>query len=112
MKNKSKVMSVLDELLQKDCPFEPWQFIETKEVLEWLWNNIDDAELQKWHMESIHDRLNYYLFNYAYCKMGLKPISQCSISELEQELERRKENNKTSFNENREVMFKEIVSRI
>lgn len=85
-------MSALDELLQKDCPFEPWQFIETKEVLEWLWNNVDDAELQKWHMESIHDRLNYYLFNYAYYKMGLKPISQCSISELEQELEKRKMN--------------------
>ena len=90
IKIKIKVMSALNELLQKDCPFEPWQFIETKEVLEWLWNNVDDAELQKWHMESIHDRLNYYLFNYAYCKMGLKPISQCSISELEQELERRK----------------------
>ena len=44
--------------------------------------------------------------------MGLKPISQCSISELEQELEKRKENNKTAFNENREVMFSEIVSRI
>ena len=44
--------------------------------------------------------------------MGLKPISRCSISELEQELERRKENNKTVFNENREVMFKEIASRI
>lgn len=105
-------MGALNELLQKDCPFEPWQFLEAKEVLEWLWNNVDDAELQKWHMENIHDRLNYYLFNYAYCKMGMKPISQCSISELEQELERRKENNKTAFNENREVMLKEIANRI
>lgn len=88
-------MSVaLDELLEKDCPFEPWQFIETKEVLEWLWNNVNDAELQKWHMENIHDRLNYYLFHYTYRKMGMKPISKCSINELEQEIERRKSNGK------------------
>lgn len=83
-------MNALEELLQKDCPFEPWQFIEAREVLEWLWNNVNDVELQKWHMEAIHDRLNYYLFNYPYNKMGMKPISRCSVSELEQEIKRRK----------------------
>lgn len=83
-------MSTLEELLQKDCPFEPWQFIECKVVLEWLWGNVNDAELQKWHMEGVHERLDYYLFNYAYNKMGLKPISRCSVEELEAELSRRK----------------------
>lgn len=82
-------MSALEELLQKDCPFEPWQFIDAKMVLDWLWNNVSDAELQKLHMDSIHERLDYYLFNYAYDKMGLKPISKCSIEELEAELKRR-----------------------
>lgn len=83
-------MSALKELLQKDCPFEPYQFIEAKIVLDWLWHNVPDAELQKWHMESVHERLDYYLFNYFYNKMGLKPISKCSINELEEELELRK----------------------
>lgn len=82
----------LKELLQKDCPFEPWQFLEAKFVLDWLWENVPDTELQKWHMESIHERLDHYLFNYAYNKMGLKPIGKCSIDELEQEIERRKSN--------------------
>lgn len=80
----------LKELLQKDCPFEPWQFLEAKYVLDWLWENVPDPELQRWHMESIHERLDHYLFNYTYNKMGLKPIGKCSIDELEQEIERRK----------------------
>lgn len=83
-------MNALEELLQKECPFEPWQFIDAKVVLEWLWHNVNDAELQKWHMEGVHDRLDYYLFNYAYNKMGLKPISKCSIEELKEELNKRK----------------------
>lgn len=83
-------MSALKELLQKDCPFEPYQFIEAKIVLDWLWHNVPDAELQKWHMEGVHERLDYYLFNYFYSKMRLKPISKCSINELEEELELRK----------------------
>lgn len=83
-------MSALEELLQKDCPFEPWQFIDAKMVLEWLWNNVNDVELKKWHIEGVQDRLDYYLFNYAYNKMGLKPISKCSVEELEAELSRRK----------------------
>ena len=84
-------MNALEELLQKECPFEPWQFIDAKIVLDWLWNNVPDAELQKCYMEGVHDRLDYYLFNIAYSKMGLKPLSKCSISELEEELKRRKE---------------------
>ena len=30
-------------------------------------------------MEVVHERLDHYLFNYAYNKMGLKPIGKCSI---------------------------------
>ena len=85
-------MNPLEDLLQKKCPFKPWQFIEAKEVLDWLWYNVSDDELQKWHMESVHEKLDYYLFNYAYSKMGLKPISKCSTNEIEAELKRRKEN--------------------
>lgn len=89
-------MNALEDLLKKDCPFSPHQFIETKLVLDWLWQNVQDVELQKLYMENIHERLDYYLFNYFYNKMRLKPISKCSISELEQELELRKlqDNNK------------------
>lgn len=83
-------MNALDELLKKECPFEPYQFIEAKMVLDWLWDNVHDGELQKWHMENTHNKLDYYLFNYAYNKMGLKPICKCSTNELEQELELRK----------------------
>lgn len=83
-------MNALEELLQKECPFEPWQFIDAKIVLDWLWNNVPDADLQKWHMEGIHNKLDYYLFNIAYNKMGLKPLNKCSIRELEEELKRRK----------------------
>ena len=83
-------MKTLEELLQKDCPFEPWQFIEAKMVLDWLWNNVPDSDLQKWHMGSVHERLDYYLYHYAYNKMGLRPIGKCSIEELEEELKRRK----------------------
>lgn len=82
-------MNALEELLQKQCPFEPWQFLEAKIILDWLWNNVPDAELQKWYMESIHTKLDYYLFQYTYNKMGLKPIGQCSINEIEEELKKR-----------------------
>lgn len=83
-------MDYLEELLQKDCPFEPWQFIEAKMVLDWLWNNVTDKDLQKWHMGNVHERLDYYLFHYAYNKMRLKPICKCSTEELESELKRRR----------------------
>lgn len=84
-------MNTLEALIQKDCPFEPWQFLDAYAVLDWLWDNVDDVELRKWHMEGVHSRLNYYLFNYFYNKMGLKPIGKCSIAELEAEINRRKE---------------------
>ena len=38
-------MDALKELLQKDCSFEPWQFLEAKYVLDWLWENVPDADL-------------------------------------------------------------------
>lgn len=80
----------LDELLKKECPFEPWMFLAAKEVLDWLTDNVDDSELNKLHVECILEKLDYYLFNYFYSKYGLKPIGKCSIEELELELENRK----------------------
>lgn len=85
-------MEDTNELYKTDCPFEGWQILQAKTVLDWVWNNTQDAELQKWHMGTIHERLDSHMFNLAYNKMGLKPIGKCSISELEAEIERRKNN--------------------
>lgn len=83
----------LDELLKKECPYEPWMFLAAREVLDWLTSNINDSDLNKIHVMSTIERIDYYLFNYFYAKSGLKPISKCSIEELESELTNRKENN-------------------
>ena len=83
-------MTALEELLQKDCDFEPWQFIDAKLVLDWLWDNVPDADLRKWHMANIHERLDFYLFECAMSKSKQKRLKDYSISELEQEIKRRK----------------------
>ena len=75
--------------IKKNCPFEPYQFLEAKMVLEWLLKNVNDSELDKISVCTIMDRVNDYLFNYFYAKSGLKPISKCSIDELKAELEKR-----------------------
>lgn len=80
---------MLKELLEKDCPFEPYQFLEAQMVLDWLLKNVNDSELDKMSVCTIMDRVNGYLFNYFYAKSGLKPISKCSIDELKAELEKR-----------------------
>jgi hypothetical protein len=85
----------LEQLLQKDCPFEPWMFLLTEEVLNWTLDNVEDAELNKLHVQTITERIDYYLFNYFYEKSGLKAqkrlLKDCTIAELEAELKRRKE---------------------
>lgn len=80
---------MLQELLEKDCPFEPYQFLEAKVVLEWLLRNVKDPELEKLGVSTILERVDDYLFNYFYAKSGLKPISKCSVAELKAELEKR-----------------------
>ena len=85
----------LEQLLQKECPFEPWVFLLTEEVLKWTLDNVEDAELNKLHVQTITERIDYYLFNYFYEKSGLKAqkrlLKDCTIAELEAELKRRKE---------------------
>ena len=85
---------MLQELLEKECPFEPWQFLEAKMVLDWLLKNVDDPELDKLGACTILDRVDDYLFNYFYAKSELKPLCKCSISELKAALEKREHNNK------------------
>ena len=72
-------------MTQEKCPFEAWQLIEAKEILNWVKVNsqfgIDSLNL----IEIIED----LLFNIAHNKLGLKPISKCSIQELQEELKRR-----------------------
>lgn len=85
----------LEQLLQKECPFEPWMFLLTEEVLKWTLDNVEDAELNKLYVQTITERIDYYLFNYFYEKSGLKAqkrlLKDCTIAELEAELKRRKE---------------------
>lgn len=83
---------MLPELLEKDCPFKPYQFLEAKMVLDWLLKNVNDPELEKIWIITALDRVENYLFNYFYSKSGLKPLSKCSTAELEAELEKRKHN--------------------
>lgn len=82
---------MLEDLLKKDCPFEPWQFLEAKMVLDWLLKNVNDSELDKIRTITIFDRVDDYLFNYFYAKSGLKPLSKCSVAELKDELKKRNE---------------------
>lgn len=86
-------MKALEQLLQKKCPFEPSSFLLAEEVLKWLLNNVEDEELNKLHVVTITERIDYYLFNYFYEKSGarkiMKMLKDCSIEELKAELERR-----------------------
>lgn len=64
---------MLQDLLKKDCPFDPYQFLEAKMVLEWLRKNVEDPELEKLGANTILERVEDYMFNYFYNKSGLKP---------------------------------------
>lgn len=68
-----------------DCPFDAWQLIQAKEILKWI-RSINDFGLNSTNViTSIED----VLFDMAYNKLGLKPISKCSIQELQEELNKR-----------------------
>ena len=71
--------------MHNNCPFEAWQLIQAKEILKWV-RSINDFGLNSTNViTSIED----VLFNIAYNKLGLKPISKCSIQELQEELNKR-----------------------
>lgn len=69
----------------KDCPFEAWQLIQAKEILKWI-RSENDFSL---NTTSVITGIEDVLFNIAYDKLGLKPISKCTIQELQEELDKR-----------------------
>lgn len=69
----------------KDCPFEAWQLIQAKEILKWV-RSKNDLSL---NTTSIITGIEDLLFNIAHAKLGLKPISKCTIQELQEELNKR-----------------------
>lgn len=69
----------------KDCPFEAWQLIQAREIIQWL----TGGDTMSLYQQSVIERLENTLFDLAYEKLGLKPISKCTIQELQQELNKR-----------------------
>lgn len=73
---------------KKDCPYEAWQLIQAREVLTWVVKNVDFGINSISLIEIIKD----LLFDIAHNKLGLKPISKCTIEELQEELNKRLNN--------------------
>jgi hypothetical protein len=69
----------------KDCPFEAWQLIQAREVIQWL----TEGQVMSLDKQSFLERIEDTLFNIAYTKLGLKPISKCTTQELQEELNKR-----------------------
>ena len=72
----------------KNCPYEAWQLIQAREIIHWLTKNQAMSLGRQTFVESIESTLFYI----AYTKLGLKPISKCTIEELQEELNKRLEN--------------------
>lgn len=72
-------------MTQEECPFEAWQLIQAREVLQWL----TEGKAMSLDKQSFLERIEDTLFNMAYTKLGLKPIGRCSIEELQNELNKR-----------------------
>ena len=75
-------------MIQEECPFEAWQLIQAREVIQWL----TEGEAMGLDKQSFLERIEDALFNIAYKKLGLKPIGKCSVEELQEELNKRLEN--------------------
>ena len=75
-------------MIQKECPFEAWQLIQAREILQWL----TEGKVTGLGRISFLERIEDTLFNIAYKKLGLKPIGKCSVEELQEELNKRLEN--------------------
>ena len=72
-------------MAQKECPFEAWQLIQAREVIQWL----TEGKVMSLDKQSFLERIEDKLFNIAYEKLGLKPIGKCSVEELQEELNKR-----------------------
>lgn len=68
--------------------FDAWQLLIAYEVIKY------ERVHGKYSLNNsnVLERIEDKFFMAAYNKLGLKPISKCSIEELEKELERRKSN--------------------
>ena len=80
---------------KQECPFEPWMLLAAYTVVKWVHKESDNTKIFSSNgaaKDVTLLNLENYLFNTAYDKVGAKPIGNCSIEELEQELKRRKEN--------------------
>lgn len=69
--------------------FDAWQLLAVYEVIKYEREHGEYSLNNSNVLERIEDKF----FMAAYNKLGLKPISKCSIEELEKELERRKTSN-------------------
>ena len=67
--------------MTKECPFEAWQLIQAREILQWL----TEGKAMSLGKQTILERIEDILFNIAYEKLGLKPIGKCSVEELQEE---------------------------
>ena len=72
-------------ITQEEFPFEAWQLIQARQILQWLAKGQHLSLGQSTFLERIEDTL----FQLAYTKLGLKPICRCSIKELQEELNKR-----------------------
>ena len=72
-------------MTQEGCPFEAWQLIQAKEVIQWL----TEGKAMSLGKQTFLERIEDTLFFIAYKKLGLKPIGKCSIEELQEELNKR-----------------------
>ena len=70
---------------EEECPFEALQLIQAREILQWL----TEGKVMSLDKQSFLERIEDTLFNIAYGKLGLKPISKCSVEELQEELNKR-----------------------
>ena len=70
---------------EEECTFEAWQLIQAREILQWL----TEGKVMSLDKQSFLERIEDTLFNIAYGKLGLKPISKCSVEELQEELNKR-----------------------
>lgn len=69
----------------KDIPFDAWQLIQAKEIIKWFRANLNFSINSLNTLELVES----ILFDEAYSKLGLKPISKCTIQELQDELKKR-----------------------
>ena len=72
-------------MIQKECPFESWQLIQARKILQWL----TEGKAMSLGKQTFLERIEDALFNIAYEKLGLKPICKCSVEELQEELNKR-----------------------